>query len=529
MKIYKRILSVILIVCILPIASLSVLAEDTEDIILPYYAKFNKGILPGEISQYIFDGCDYSFEPYPSADNPSICFQPRAGGYQGYLDIEINPTEKVVIEASMMFEGTQSSLQRIFTCTGTNGTNILGERKKNGTFALTDGTQVKGLEKGKFHDIVYIVDCEKKSYDMMLNGKTIKENCKFSNKNQDNVTKVRIHVSSINATGDIDEKIYLNYLKVYNADRYLNEEEYKAATASVRTFEQPIDTESVEVTPQMVDEAMQGNILLYLNIPRARVGNDVKYIDENNKELSPFLMDNTTMVPLRFLAENLGANVQYNSSNVLISLNGKQIIFNQGQKKFSVNGEEKLLPVAPYTKDDRIFVPLRAISEGLGKKVFYDTCGYVAVGDTVDKFDMGSNPGRNLIFEAAYDVILDLPTPEEVVEDVKNYTGNSHPRIILTSKRLEELREEIKTDPQQKYWYEQQLKKSENYLKTPLLIYGREDESRMLAKCREMLRMLPTLSLSYLLSGNKRIRKGQLTSLSMFAPSPIGTLTISLM
>ena len=506
MKRMKRILSALLILCSLPVASPMALAED-ENIVLPYFAEFKEGAIPGEISQYIFDGCDYSFEPYPSAENPSFCFKPKAGGYQGYLDIEINPAEKVVIESSLMFTGKQASVQRIFTITGTGGTNVLGTRNKNGTFKLTDNSNLEGIVKDKFIDLVYIVDCSKKSYDVMLNGKTVRENCAFSAKGQTDVKKVRIQVSSIDATGDINEKIYLNYLKVYNTDRYLNEEEYQKVTSSIRKFEQPKNTSNSKATPEMIADMMQGNILLYMKAPRARVGNDIKYIDEDNKKLTPFLLNGTTMVPLRFLAENLGATVDYNSSQVKINLNGKEILFNQGQKEFFVNGEKRELPVEPYTKDSRLFVPLRSISEALGKKVFYDKCGYIAVGDTVDEFDMTTGLGRNLLFEAAYDVVLDLPTPEQVAEAVKNYSQNSHPRIMLTPERLEELKEEIKTDPQQKYWYEQGIIKCENYLKTPLLIYGREDATRMLGKCREMLRMLPTLSLTYLLSGNEAYKK----------------------
>ncbi|MHB8986189.1 MAG: stalk domain-containing protein, partial [Eubacteriales bacterium] len=78
-----------------------------------------------------------------------------------------------------------------------------------------------------------------------------------------------------------------------------------------------------------------------------------------------------TYVPLRFVSEALGAKVDWeeNSQKVTISKGEKIISLQIGSKEAVSNGEELFLDTVPLLVEGRTMVPLRFISEALGVEV----------------------------------------------------------------------------------------------------------------------------------------------------------------
>ncbi len=106
-------------------------------------------------------------------------------------------------------------------------------------------------------------------------------------------------------------------------------------------------------------------------------------IDENNPDVRPKTVNDRTMVPIRFIAEALGATVSYieETEEIVIELGENKILMQVGSNKMTVNGEEKTLDAPAYVENDRTLVPVRAISEGLGKTVTWVPEKYVVIGD----------------------------------------------------------------------------------------------------------------------------------------------------
>ena len=105
------------------------------------------------------------------------------------------------------------------------------------------------------------------------------------------------------------------------------------------------------------------------------------------KDAAPFAKDNRTYVPFRALGEALGAQVEYNkdAKTVTYTLGGTKIVMTLDSKTYTVNGAEKTMDVAPFAKDNRTYVPVRFVGEGLGFKVTGHQDGngkYVAVAFT---------------------------------------------------------------------------------------------------------------------------------------------------
>lgn len=89
---------------------------------------------------------------------------------------------------------------------------------------------------------------------------------------------------------------------------------------------------------------------------------------------APTIKNQKTMVPMRKIFESLGSSVEWNGSTktVTASSNNKNISLTIGSDIAYVNGSKIQLEAAPFIQDDRTFVPLRFVSENLGAGVKWD-------------------------------------------------------------------------------------------------------------------------------------------------------------
>lgn len=88
-------------------------------------------------------------------------------------------------------------------------------------------------------------------------------------------------------------------------------------------------------------------------------------------DVNPESKNNRTMVPLRVISENLGAKVNWSDSQVTLIKNGQQVILKLNSNTVVKNGKTVLLDVKPYIKNNRTFVPMRFIAETFGSNVNY--------------------------------------------------------------------------------------------------------------------------------------------------------------
>ncbi|MBQ0140470.1 MAG: copper amine oxidase N-terminal domain-containing protein [Kurthia sp.] len=88
-------------------------------------------------------------------------------------------------------------------------------------------------------------------------------------------------------------------------------------------------------------------------------------------DVNPESKSNRTMVPLRVISENLGANVKWSDSQVTLTKNDMKVILKLNSNKVVKNGKAELLDVKPYMKNNRTFVPMRFIAETFGSNVNY--------------------------------------------------------------------------------------------------------------------------------------------------------------
>lgn len=96
-------------------------------------------------------------------------------------------------------------------------------------------------------------------------------------------------------------------------------------------------------------------------------------------DVSPYIENSRTMVPIRVISENLGKEVKWNGDEKKVNIKdskGNEISLVIGEKFIkdeSSNVDRKFELDSPAViKDDRTFVPIRAIAEAFGEKVEWD-------------------------------------------------------------------------------------------------------------------------------------------------------------
>ncbi|MFZ5642583.1 MAG: stalk domain-containing protein [Bacillota bacterium] len=120
-----------------------------------------------------------------------------------------------------------------------------------------------------------------------------------------------------------------------------------------------------------------GTSLSPVNGQGIRVMIDFKTV---KSEVSPYTKDGRTMVPLRVIAENMGALVEWNAKESRVDLVRKsdKIKLWVGKKEAIKNNETMAIDVAPEIVDGRTFVPLRFVAEAFGSKVDWNDLAQTA-------------------------------------------------------------------------------------------------------------------------------------------------------
>jgi len=109
------------------------------------------------------------------------------------------------------------------------------------------------------------------------------------------------------------------------------------------------------------------SIVLIPGTPVVHASNGMKLI-----ESAPFIDNHgRTQVPLRLIAEEMGAEVLFENPIVTVRLGNIEVLLELGKNQAVVNGSPVQLDAAPLLRSDRVFVPLRFVAESLDLSAHY--------------------------------------------------------------------------------------------------------------------------------------------------------------
>lgn len=119
-------------------------------------------------------------------------------------------------------------------------------------------------------------------------------------------------------------------------------------------------------------KSIDTSIILKINNPNMYFGGSEFEIDPGRKT-TPVIKENRTLLPIRVLIETLGGSIQWFESEkkVLITYQDKEISLYIDKYNFEVNGEKKILDAAPTIINSRTMIPIRFLAENIGFDVYW--------------------------------------------------------------------------------------------------------------------------------------------------------------
>lgn len=142
------------------------------------------------------------------------------------------------------------------------------------------------------------------------------------------------------------------------------------------------DPGTITVKPALTaDELVQNSIFLQIGNRAAVVNGSVTAIYPGEPDVYAYINGaGRTMVPVRFVAERLGATVEWDHGVVEVRTEDTVIRLPVGSKEYTVNGVARTMDTATIRPSHgRTMVPIRFVAEGLGYEVEYDTTYHMAI------------------------------------------------------------------------------------------------------------------------------------------------------
>lgn len=127
-------------------------------------------------------------------------------------------------------------------------------------------------------------------------------------------------------------------------------------------FEIQIESNGIIVERKVMNINVSRDISILINGKKAEV------------DTTPTIVNGRTLVPIRFVATELGAEVEWNpdTKTVIITKGQDALLLQIDNVKMYKNGDEKIIDAAPMIINSRTMVPVRAVAEAFDVSVDWD-------------------------------------------------------------------------------------------------------------------------------------------------------------
>ena len=167
-------------------------------------------------------------------------------------------------------------------------------------------------------------------------------------------------------------------------------------------------TQPQEPAAPTAEELLDGAVILELGSHAALVEGGVTAIYPGERSVTAYAHDNRTFVPVRFVAERLGAQVGWGNDTpaVVIEKDGHTVRMAVGALTYTLDGVEQAMDVpaefqASTDGNSRTMVPIRFVTEALGYQVEWDQArNLVIVADPSLGWDLAGETENQALDEA---------------------------------------------------------------------------------------------------------------------------------
>ena len=389
----KKLLAITM--AVLMLTSYTVLGASEEKISIDYLfdGNFETDEIGGEpwnSTSFPNDGKIY-VDYIPGTSNQAIKLETLQNGKPATNNMrfgyKIEPSlvfeENIILEFDVFFEklGSNGYID-LETRDATQRESKLLTFDSNGACKTADGKVIQKLSENKLFRFSIAYDITDYTADIYVDHRLVASGEKFSSE----LKSLYLILPYIkNLSGEGGAIVYFDNFRGYYADIPLFQYENNGVEIA-NEIKLPV---SGVATEDDVLDYMKGTVCLYVGQNTVAVDGEVSLIDSGNPDVKTFVVNGRSFVPIRVISDYLGYEVTWNEKNgeVIIVNNKREIVFTVGKNTFFLDGVEKPLDEAPKIENGRAFVPVRALCEAFGKKLTYDKCGLIVIGDRENFFN----------------------------------------------------------------------------------------------------------------------------------------------
>ena len=294
------------------------------------------------------------------------------------VELDLSTKDKAP-SGNMQYKDTSSDRKQgtLFTIDESGALTFKGETKTSAT-----------LKKGTWAKLGFIIDFAKGQYTAYLDGKKVGTYPTAATSNDLAIMRMYVEKKATN----VGKSLLMDNFAVYGGTEFRDvSKEYTApSTTGTPTGGKVVAKVGTDVAMEhpSIDQ-LKGGVALMLDIPTAYANGKATKIDVDNDAVVPYTLNDRTLVPMRFISESFGAQVEWNEEEMKAtsSLNGKTIEFTIGSDQMVVDGTAQTIDTIAEQRNDRTMLPLRALVESLGKNVLWDERGLIVITDSDVKLD----------------------------------------------------------------------------------------------------------------------------------------------
>ncbi len=350
---------------------------------------------------------------------------------------------------------------------------------ENGDIQATGGKTAYPLKKGQWNRVCMAYDLINYTVDLYINNELVLENKPMEAQTlTNNIRDCRLTCSS----KDVNSVVGTDNFYWYEGEKPMENPGEIAEKTLVSQFEG--DGKTVK--------DFTGDHLVYCT----QNGNVMKNGVKTKGDAPGFLMNDRTMVPVRAISEAFDLEVGWEESTRTVTIGDDTTM--QLDSNIIYKGEEVIESDVPATeRNDRTYLPLRVLCEQvLGKSVHWDPeTELIFIRDGEIQIDTKATEKLRMTHRH---LLYDRVTRDEFKEAVKNA---DRPRIMINQKRVDQLKEFIKTDLG-KEWFQTVQETAEEFYNEPVIDTVIVNDDLPLPRTREY--RLTSWGLVYLLTGEEK-------------------------
>lgn len=171
--------------------------------------------------------------------------------------------------------------------------------------------------------------------------------------------------------------------------------------ANIQVFATPVGDEYISQLSEVIAEYDDGNYFqtISVTIGEKNIVVDGENIPIDEQGTTAYIDSGRTLMPVRKLAEVVGADVNFDNENQVITIQNeeKEVKLTIGEDTMTVNEESVSLLKAPEIKNDRTMLPVRDVAEALDCEVEWDEDSETAI------FTRPLQTKRLIVFDEKFD------------------------------------------------------------------------------------------------------------------------------